>query len=272
MPLPRTRSRYLSTVSAVATGAVKRACAVSASISAGAASATALPSASTSTQRYSTLVPHGPPPVPVPPSITAAPAPTVRSVRSAPASATGRKLPEPGLPPRSITSMLASGSNTPSARLPAASALCGRNSSRKPPSPSNAPAGSAVRALLCRDKPVTPPSPAKSPAFSPAIPLFTRFSEPVIPPRCAGMTCEQSLASDTAATSASRTCAVRPHTPPVSAAVDPSTRCAASAARAVCASDTAAPAASRMALPAGVARPFAGTATPSSSSSPATTG
>ena len=164
------------------------------------------------------------------------------------------------------------GSNTPSARLPAASAFWCSRRFVSAPNPSNTPAGSAVRALPCSTTPITPLSPAKSPAFSPVMPVKSRRSWPVIPPRCAVVTSEQSLASDTAATSASRTCAVRPHTPPVSAAVDPSTRCAASAARAVCASDTAAPAASRMALPAGVARPFAGTATPSSSSSPATTG
>ena len=50
------------------------------------------------------------------------------------------------------------------------------------------------------------------------------------------VTSEQSVAAglftSAAATSASRTCGVRSHTPPVSTAVEPSTLCAASAATA----------------------------------------
>ena len=64
------------------------------SVSATVGGSTALPSASTCVQAWVTFVPHGPPPVPAPPSATAARAPTVRS---AAASADGRKPALPGL-------------------------------------------------------------------------------------------------------------------------------------------------------------------------------
>ena len=58
----------------------------------------------------------------------------------------------------------------------------------------------------------------------------------VIPARSSVVTSEQSAAAGlftcAAATSASRTCAVRSHTPPVSTTAEPSTLCAASAATA----------------------------------------
>jgi hypothetical protein len=65
--------------------------------------------------------------------------------------------------------------------------------------------------LPVRVIPVIPLSPAKSPAAIEVSPLTV--SVPVIPARCASVTCEQSDAAVTAATMASRTGGVRSQMP-----------------------------------------------------------
>ena len=88
------------------------------------------------------------------------------------------------------------------------------------------------------------------------------------------VTSEQSIAAGlfacAAATSASRTCGVRSHTPPVSGSSDAVDLCAASAATASWPSAAAPPWASMMVPPAS-RMPSAGTATPSSSVSASVT-
>ena len=227
--------------------------------------ATSLPSASTSIHSYSTFAPHGPPCVPGPPSVAL---PRARTATSVPASAVGTKLALPGFWRRSSVVSLVSFSNTPSGRPPSASALLFRCSAVRLVSGSNTAAGSAVSALPDRSSPVTLSRYSKSPAFRATMSRPASCSVPTRSARTVAVTSEQ-LSTSAFATSASRTCGVRSHTPPVSAAVEPSTICAASVATASWPSKAApwdpamVPPASRM--------PFAGTATPSSSVSSAVT-
>ena len=208
--------------------------------------------------------------MPGPPSVALSPA---RRTRFVPASAVGRKLALPGLPLRSSVVSLVSGSNTPSSRLPAPRALNLRLRTVTAPSPSNTPAGSALNALVFRSRIVTPLRPAKSPGFSAAIPSLSSRTL-VIPASAGASTSEQSITAASfacaAATSASRTCGVRSHTPPVGANSRPLTLCAASAATASWPRNAAVPSAPAMVPPAS-RMAFSGTAMPSSSVSAAVT-
>ena len=100
--------------------------------------------------------------------------------------------------------------------------------------------------------------------------LFPSCSVPVIAARRLPVTCEQLFTNGALAlafaTSASRTCSVRPHTPPVRPACLPSTLCAVSAASAPWPSSAAVPRDPVMVAPSS-RMPFSGTAMPSSAMS-----
>ena len=175
--------------SSAVTGAVKSARAAVSAVS-------VPPVPSVRLQAYLTLLPQGsswPAAAPSTPSVTLPPD-TASNPPDGPARATGANPAAPGLPASVSVVRPVSGSNTR--------------------------AGSAVSALSSRLRVVIPPSPAKSPAFSAAMPALDRSSVPVSAPRCVSVTSEQfvtallAAASFTRSTSLSRTCPVRPHTPP----------------------------------------------------------
>ena len=154
------------------------------------------PVPSTRLHTYVTLLPQGsswPAAAPSTPSITLPPD-TASNPPAGPDTACGANPAAPGLPTSVSVASAVSGSNTR--------------------------AGSAVSALLSRLRVAIPLSPAKSPAFSAAMLALDRSSVPASAARCASVTSEQfvtallAATSFTRSTSLSRTCPVRPHTPP----------------------------------------------------------